>query len=53
MLQGQPAYVSPVHAVERVRVRARIRRSRPNFAVLYAVAGIAGIASGLFLSIAA
>jgi hypothetical protein len=53
MLQGQSAYVSPVHAVERVRVRARRRRSRPNFVVLYALAAVAGMASGLVLSIVA
>jgi hypothetical protein len=52
MLQrSQPAYVSPLHAVDRVRIKARGRRSRPDFVVLYAVAAIAGMASGLMLTI--
>ena len=49
--QSRPAYVSPLHAVDRVRVKARGRRSRPDFVVLYAVAAIAGMASGLMLSV--
>jgi hypothetical protein len=51
MFQRQPAYVSPLHAVERVRIRARRARYRPDFIVLYALAAVAGMAFGLVLSI--
>ena len=53
MLQGHSAYVSPVHQVERVRIRARLHRARPDFLVLYALAAVAGMASGLVLGILA
>ena len=53
MLQRHSAYVSPVHQVERIHVRSRLRRARPNFVVLYALAAVAGMASGLVLSILA
>ncbi len=53
MLQGHSVYVSPVRQVERVRVRARLRRSRPDFFVLYVLAAVAGMASGLVLSLLA
>jgi hypothetical protein len=53
MLQGHSSYVSPVHQVERVRVRARLRGRRPDFFVLYALAAVAGMASGLVLSLLA
>lgn len=49
--RSQPAYVSPLHAVDHIRVKTRGRRSRPDFVVLYAVSAIAGTASGLMLSI--
>lgn len=51
MLQQRPAYVSPVHAVERVRVKARLRRSRTDFVVLYLLAAVAGMVSGFALSV--
>jgi hypothetical protein len=51
MLQRQPAYVSPLRAVQRVRVRSRRGRSRPDVAVLYGLAAVAGMVSGLVLSI--
>jgi hypothetical protein len=53
MLHGQSAYVSPVHQVERVRIRVRLRRARPDFFVLYALAAVAGMASGLVLGLLA
>ena len=51
--QSPAAYVSPLHAVERVRIRTRRARTRPDFVVLYAAAAIAGMASGLVLSLLA
>jgi len=51
LLQRQPAYVSPVRAVQRVRVRARRGRSRTDTGVLYGLAAVAGMVSGLVLSI--
>ena len=55
LLTQHPAYgtyVSPVHAVERVRVRIRRARvRRPDFVSLYIGAGIAGIACGFLLSV--
>jgi hypothetical protein len=53
MLQQRSAYTSPVHAVERIRIRARLRRSRPDFVVLYLLAAIAGMFSGFALSVVA
>jgi hypothetical protein len=51
MTLGSATYVSPVHAVERVRIRARLRRARTDFMPLYVGAGIAGVACGFLLSI--
>ena len=48
--QSPPAYVSPLHAVERIRIRSRRPRTRPDFIVMYAVAAVGGMASGLLLS---
>lgn len=53
MLQPRPAYVSPVHAVERIRIKPRLRRSRPDFVVLYLLAAIAGMFAGFVLSVVA
>jgi hypothetical protein len=53
MLQQGPAYTSPVHAVERIRIKARLRRSRPDFVVLYLLSAIAGMFSGFVLSVVA
>jgi hypothetical protein len=43
--------VIPVHAVERVRFRTRLRRARTDFLPLYLAAGVAGVACGFFLSL--
>ena len=53
MSMRQPAYVSPVHAVERIRINARrVRwRSRPDFTTLYALAVVGGMISGFLLSV--
>jgi hypothetical protein len=51
--QSPPAYVSPLHTVERVRIRTRRHRTRPDFIVMYAVAAVGGMASGLLLSVLA
>lgn len=53
MLHSPSAYVSPVHRVTRVRVRSKRARTRPDFVVLYAVAAIAGMATGLVMSVLA
>jgi len=45
-------FVIPVHAVERVRFRTRLRRARRDFLPLYVGAAIAGVASGFLLSLA-
>ena len=44
-------FVIPVHAVERVRFRTRLRRARRDFLPLYVAAGIAGVAFGFLLSL--
>ena len=51
MLQRQPAYVSPVRAVTLVRVRSRRGLSRPNVAVLYGLSAVAGMITGVVLSV--
>lgn len=53
MFQRQPTYVSPVHPVRRVRVRARHLRSRPDVVALYGLAAVAGMALGLVMSVLA
>ena len=44
-------FVIPVHAVERVRFRTRLRRARTDFIPLYLAAGVAGVACGFLLSL--
>jgi hypothetical protein len=44
-------FVIPVHAVERVRFRTRLRRARRDFLPLYVAAGVAGVACGFILSL--
>ena len=44
-------FVIRVRAVERVRIRMRLRRSRTDFVALYLGAGVAGAAFGFFLSL--
>ena len=44
-------FVIPVHAVERVRFRTRLRRARRDFLPLYVAAGSAGVAFGFLLSL--
>jgi hypothetical protein len=44
-------FVIPVHAVERVRFRTRLRRARRDFLPLYVAAGVAGVACGFLLSL--
>jgi hypothetical protein len=44
-------FVIPVHAVERVRIRSRLRRARRDFLPLYVGAGVAGVAFGFLLSL--
>jgi hypothetical protein len=51
MTLGAATYVSPVHAVGRVRIRTRLRRARTDFVPLYLSAGIAGVACGFLLSV--
>ena len=41
----------PVRAVERVRIRTRLRRARHDFLPLYVGAGVAGVAFGFLLSV--
>ena len=48
---GSGPYVSPVRAVERVRVRMRLRRGRTDFLPLYIGAGVAGVVCGFLLSV--
>jgi hypothetical protein len=48
---GAGPFVIPVRAVERVRIRTRLRRARTDFLPLYVGAGLAGIACGFLLSI--
>ena len=49
---GSDPYVSPVRAVQRVRIRSRLRRARADFLPLYVGAAVAGVACGFLLSIA-
>ena len=45
-------FVIPVRAVERVRIRMRLRRrARTDFVALYFGAGLAGVALGFLLSL--
>ena len=45
-------FVIPVRAVERVRIRMRLRRrARTDFVALYLGAGLAGVAFGFLLSL--
>ena len=44
-------FVIPVHAVERVRMRTRLRRARTDFLPFYVAAGVAGVACGFLLSL--
>ena len=44
-------FVIPVRAVERVRIRMRLRRTRTDFVALYLGAGMAGAAFGFLLSL--
>ena len=48
---GSGTFVIPVRAVERVRIRTRLRRARTDFLPLYLGAGVAGVACGFLLSI--
>ena len=48
---GPGPFVIPVRSVERVRIRTRLRRARPDFLPLYVGAGVAGVACGFLLSI--
>ena len=48
---GPGPFVIPVGAVERVRIRTRLRRARTDFLPLYVGAGVAGIACGFLLSV--
>jgi len=48
---GSDPYVSPVRAVQRVRIRSRLRRARTDFLPLYIGAGVAGVACGFLLSV--
>ena len=50
MLEFPAEYRSPPHAVERVRVRLRVTRSRPDYAVLYGLAAAAGMVTGFVLT---
>ena len=44
-------FVIPVRAVERVRIRMRLRRARTDHVALYLGAGVAGVAFGFLLSL--
>jgi hypothetical protein len=44
-------FVIPVRAVERVRIRMRLRRARTDFVALYLGAGVAGAAFGFLLTL--
>ena len=48
---GPGPFVIPVRAVERVRIRTRLRRARTDFLPLYVGAGVAGVACGFLLSV--
>ena len=48
---GAGPYVSPVRAVERVRIRTRLHRARADFLPLYVSAGVAGVVCGFLLSV--
>ena len=48
--EGGP-FVIPVPAVERVRIRTRLRRARNDFVPLYLAAGVGGAVCGFFLSL--
>jgi hypothetical protein len=48
---GSGNFVIPVRAVERVRIRTRLRRARADFLPLYVGAGVAGVACGFLLSV--
>ena len=52
MHEHDARYHSPIHAVERVRIRLRRVRSSPDFAALYAAAALAGIVTGYVLTLA-
>ncbi len=47
------AYRRPLTRVDRIRVRARGRRTRPDFAALYVAAAAAGVVSGYVLTVVA
>ena len=47
---GRGPFVIPVRAVERVRIRTRLRRAGSDFLPLYLGAGVAGVACGFLLS---
>jgi hypothetical protein len=47
------AYRRPLTRVDRIRVRVRGRRSRPDFAALYVIAAGAGVVSGYVLTVLA
>ena len=48
---GSGSFEIPVRAVERVRIRTRLRRARTDFLPLYLGAGVAGVVCGFLLSI--
>ena len=48
---GADPYVTPIRAVERVRIRIRLRRARTDFLPLYVGAGVAGVVCGFLLSV--
>ena len=48
---GADPYVTPVQAVQRVRLRMRLSRTRTDFLALYVGAGVAGGICGFVLSI--
>jgi hypothetical protein len=51
MLDRDPDYRSPLHAVDAVRVRLRGDRRSVDLAPLYAVSAIAGIATGYLVTL--
>ena len=50
-IRERDPFVIPVHAVERVRMRTRLRRARTDFVPLYLGAGVAGVVFGFLLSL--
>ena len=44
-------YVIPVRAVDRIRIRTRLRRARTDYLPLYVGAGVAGVACGFLMSV--